>query len=224
MDDLSGQILFAPVPRPPLPLSVVVVARHGGEALERCLRALLRQDLAVEYEIVIADPRGNADTLRIVGNRAARARPQLRYLSTRRGDAAARNAGWQDAAGEIVAFTDDGSVPRRSWLRRGHAAFAHADTLALAGCVRERDGANCVGESRLSTANCFLRRDVLRSLGGFDERFRNGGDQVELMLTLERWGAIEDGPEAIVVREPRPQAKPLWQRVGEALRAAPDSR
>jgi glycosyltransferase involved in cell wall biosynthesis len=192
----------------------VVVPTHGRpELLERCLVALTAQTLPWrEYEvIVVAD--GPDDRARALVESSACV---ARYveLRRRRGPAAARNAGWRAAAADIVAFTDDDTLPAADWLAAGLAAFA-SGCDAVAGRVvmpisstptdYERDSAR-LAEAEFVTANCFVRAATLRAIGGFDERFKLAWrEDSDLQFRLLESGAIvARAPEAVVVHPVRP--------------------
>src|SRR3954470_21926912 len=107
-----------------LRLSVVVPTFNRPDLLERCLAALVAQDLSPDaYEIVVADDAASAQTAEQVARWVARAAPAIRYVAVRgaHGPAAARNQGWRAARGDVVAFTDDDCVPLPGWLRAGLA-------------------------------------------------------------------------------------------------------
>jgi GT2 family glycosyltransferase len=169
-------------------VSVVIATHERPKLLMRCLCALLRQDLGPEaYEIVVVDD-GSSDAAHHVALRNVAAlshgagRPSILYLhqARNRGPAAARNVGWHAARAPIVAFTDDDTLPHPDWLREGLRALADG-TDAVAGRIEvplpaiptdyERDAAG-LSRAEFATANCFVRRDALEAIDGFDERFR----------------------------------------------------
>ncbi|MBX6343074.1 MAG: glycosyltransferase family 2 protein, partial [Thermomicrobiaceae bacterium] len=88
--------------------SVVVPTCGRPELLDRCLKALVAQDLdPAVYEVIVADDAASEATRRQVEELAAIAARHgrtIRYVPVRsgRGPAAARNAGWRAARGEIV--------------------------------------------------------------------------------------------------------------------------
>lgn len=198
-------------------VSVVMPTYRRPELLERCLSALVHQDLAPsEYEVIVADDAASEETLRQVERWRLTSRCRIRYVPVTgaHGPAAARNAGWRTARGPIVAFTDDDCVPDRGWLRAGLAAFQD-DVAAAWGRLRmplppeptdyERNESN-LERAEFVTANCFCRRDVLEAVGGFDERFTAAWrEDSDLYFTLlERGYRVVAVPEALVVHPVRP--------------------
>ena len=114
---------------------------------------------------------------------------------------------------EIV-VADDDCIPDPRWLAEGVAAF-EGGAAAVAGRVvvplrerptdYERDAAGLEG-AEFVTANCFVRRDVLEAVGGFDERYTAAWrEDSDLHFSLlERGFRIERAPGALVVHPIRP--------------------
>ncbi|WUI04050.1 HAD-IIIA family hydrolase [Spirillospora sp. NBC_00431] len=118
--------------------------------------------------------------------RTPRNGPEVKVIrSGGRGPAAARNAGWRDAATEWIAFLDDDVVPGPDWPA-GLAADLAGLPPDVAGCQGrvtvplpsdraatdwERNTA-ALASADWITADMAYRRGVLAELGGFDERFR----------------------------------------------------
>jgi len=198
--------------------SVVVPTYRRADLLDRCLGALVGQDVpASAYEIVVADDAASEETRRQVERWAARAAPSVRYVPVagpRHGPAAARNRGWRAAGGAVVAFTDDDTIPDRGWLRHGLAAFADGVAGAWGRVVvpvpgtptdYERD-ARGLEAGPFVTANCFYRRDALEAVGGFDERFTSAWrEDSDLFFSLVELGLrLVRAPDAVVVHPVRP--------------------
>jgi GT2 family glycosyltransferase len=202
-------------------VSVVVPTYRRPLLLERCLGALLRQNLARRYEVLVVDDAAlditRAQVRRWRGRFAARG-AALRYLATppgAHGPARARNLGWRAATAEIVAFTDDDCVPDPGWLRFGLPAFDDGAT-AVAGTIvmplprrpsdYERDAAR-LADAEFATANCFCRRAALAAVGGFDPRFtRAWREDSDLQFALlERGYRIARAPAAMVLHPIRPE-------------------
>lgn len=166
-------------------VSVVVPTYKRPDLLSRCLDALLAQTFdQAEFEILVTDDGASSDTRDMVELLAwqTNRRPVVRYIQVHgtSGPAAARNAGWRAAFGDIIAFTDDDCIPDPAWLKAGVAAFQ--DGVAgvsgkLVMPIPEEPTDYQLNAAQLSkaefvTANCFYRRDVLEESGGFDERFK----------------------------------------------------
>lgn len=142
------------------------------------------------------------------------------------GPAAARNAGWQLAGTDLVAFLDADTFPEPGWLEAVLAQFADPAVMAVAPRIRSLPGESAVarydadrssldlGErpaavrpmSRVSyvpSAALVVRRSALEAVGGFDTRLRFGED-VDLVWRLVEGGHIvRYTPDSHVWHEPR---------------------
>ncbi|MBX5494312.1 MAG: glycosyltransferase [Bryobacteraceae bacterium] len=198
-------------------VSVVVPTHHRNALLQRCLSALLSQDLNPNcYEILVIDDGRSTETEYLVTLCALNTPIQVRYLrpGNTRGPAAARNAGWRAAEGEIIAFTDDDCVPNSDWLKHGLSAFVPGVDAVFGRVVvplpsRPTDyerNASRLQYAGFVTANCFCRRTALEAAGGFDERFRlawrEDSDLFFTLIELQRRCVQE--PRAIVIHPIRP--------------------
>jgi len=198
-------------------VSVVIPTYKRPDLLGRVLTALSEQTLSADqYEVIVADDEPSRATEKLVRGWDDRAPMAVRYVPVlaSQGPAGARNAGWRVAQGEIVAFTDDDTIPDPDWLRAGNEAFVD-DVAGVWGRIvvplpanptdYERD-ASRLEDGEFATANCFYRRDVLQSVGGFDERFTAAWrEDSDLYLTLlDRGYRLERAPSAVVVHPVRP--------------------
>jgi len=189
----------------------VVIPTHGRPALlARCLKAVAAQTLPrSDYEVIVVSDGPDAATRMAVSGGGGAVRHL--ELPRRSGPAAARNAGWRAARAPIVAFTDDDTVPSRSWLAAGLAELdAGAD--AVTGRVvmplppspsdYERDAAR-LAEAEFVTANCFVKVEMLNAVGGFDERFKlPWREDSDLHFALLARGAVVRRAAGAVVSHP----------------------
>ncbi len=197
-------------------ISVVVSTCKQPQLLDRCMHALVAQNFPrLQYEIIVADDADDPETKRQVMNWSRRTggRVEILYAPVwdRHGAGATRNVGWRLAAAKVIAFIDDDAIARRDWLMRGLAAM-RGDVAAVAGRVhvpmpdpRASDyefDTNLIDAGGLITANCFVRRDALVAIGGFDERFTVAWRaDSDLFLTLvEAHGKVVSAPGAVVLR------------------------
>jgi GT2 family glycosyltransferase len=201
-------------------VSVVVPTYRRPDLLLRCLDALRRQQFdPSQFEIIVADDAAEEGTRAQVESRIA-GLPAIRYIPVEaaHGPAAARNAGWRAAQGDIIAFTDDDCLPDSGWLAAGSAAFEDAAVIAVTGQTivplppnpsdYERNTAG-LETSEFITANCLCRRRVLADIGGFDEQFTTAWreDSDLHFRLLETGGKVVRVAAAVVVH---PVRQAVW--------------
>ncbi|MVW73189.1 MULTISPECIES: glycosyltransferase family 2 protein [unclassified Bordetella] len=204
----------------PVPLvSVVVPTYRRMDLLTRCLEALSAQHFPRDsFEIIVCDDGCHDTTRRLVDEwpRHHPSAPRMRYIAVAdtQGPAGARNRGWQAAHGEIIAFTDDDTIPAPDWLGQGLQAMT-AGVAAVTGVTEmplpnpptdyERDAAGLT-RSEFITANLFVRRSALVDVGGFDTRYTMAWrEDSDLHFALLKHGyRIERAPAARVLHPVRP--------------------
>ncbi len=162
----------------------IVIPTIGRDSLAVLLSTLDACDGPLAERVVLVDDRaGDAPPLPIP------ALPRIGSIvqvvrSDGRGPAAARNRGWRETRTPWIAFLDDDVVVSPTWAADlvSDVATADGDVVASQGRVEvplpadraptdwERNVAG-LARARWITADCAYRRDVLRRLGGFDERF-----------------------------------------------------
>lgn len=193
-------------------LSVIVPTYQRPDLLERCLAALQSQTLASElYEIIVCDDGPSDEAKAVVQAAELRGGPVIHYLevTATQGPAGARNAGIRHARAPVIAFTDDDTMPDPGWLAAGLTAMS-SGAAAATGRIEmplpakpsdiQLDAAGLT-KAEFVTANCFVRRDVLKRVGGFDERFSMAWrEDSDLHFTLLEGGyAIVHASDALVV-------------------------
>jgi glycosyltransferase involved in cell wall biosynthesis len=205
-------------------VAVVIPAFNAAEVLSDAIDSALRQDPPAEQVVVVDD--GSTDGTEAILRRYRGVLESLRQPN--RGPSAARNAGWQRAATDAIAFldADDLLLPgaleaRRGLLGGGDAGWAHTDGwLQDTEGRRQRfsaaypaDGKRRAGRvlpallSRnfISTSGTIVRRDALEQVGGFDEALRFMEDW-DLWLRLAiRFPAAYD-PRCTFVQRRRPDS------------------
>ena len=104
-------------------ISVIVATLNRTHYLEKCLRAILANTYD-EYEIIIIDQGNDNQTKVLIDNRFSNT-GRIRYMHTNTiGLSHARNLGWKNARGDIIAFIDDDAIPVSGWLEAYAKVFS----------------------------------------------------------------------------------------------------
>jgi glycosyltransferase involved in cell wall biosynthesis len=196
-------------------VSVVIPTRGRAAELEQTLEALARQRPPTGgFEVLVASDGEDPDTVALLERPSPCASvPVIPIAASTPGPAAARNAGIAAATGELVLFLGDDTAPVGDDLVLRHAEL-HAGTPPTYGVLGQVvwDGSKqattpfmrWLGESGIQfafdrlvpgpvsasrylyTAHLSLKRDFLRAVGGFDERFPFAAvEDVELGARLD---------------------------------------
>lgn len=111
------------------PVSLIIVSQKRPEHLLRLLQSL-RHQTHDNFEVIVA---ADTEPLPFVNH--------VKYIPfTNANISAARNAGIAIAAGEIIAFCDDDSIPDPPWLERLASPFVNKEIGAATGFTRGRNG------------------------------------------------------------------------------------
>ena len=182
-------------------ISVVVCTYNGARTLEECLRHATQVDYP-NYEVIVVDD-GSTDSSAEIAER-----PGVRLIRVKNGGLSkARNIGWQQASGEVVAYLDDDAYPDRDWLTYLANTFLETDFVGVGGPNIPPSGDGVVADAvgyapggpshvllddtvaeHIPGCNMAFRRAHLEAIGGFDERFRVAGDDVDVCWRLQERG------------------------------------
>jgi GT2 family glycosyltransferase len=204
-------------------ISLVIPTYQRRASLLRALAALRTQTISpAEYEVVVVIDGSSDGTAEAV--RHLETPYRLRTIEqTNRGRAAARNAGIDAAAGELIVFLDDDMEASAGLLEAhwsAHAGSGRRAVLGAAPIVLGPGAPPLVGfkargfRCRLGTlaspgyrlrfrdvyaGNLSIRRDLLLEVGAFDEAFSiYGHEDYELALRLDKAGVeLVFSPEAV---------------------------
>ncbi|MEU4341877.1 HAD-IIIA family hydrolase [Nocardia sp. NPDC023852] len=158
----------------------IVIPTTGRESLRLLLDSLDTAAGPKPREIIVVDDRPSGGELHLPNTL-----PPVQVIrSGGRGPAAARNAGWQRAAGTWIAFLDDDVVTTSDWPARLADDLHGLDEKTGASTARievplpkhrrptdDERGTARLATARWITADMAYRRSALAAVGGFDERF-----------------------------------------------------
>lgn len=175
-------------------VTIVIPAYNATKTIHDGLDAFARQSFpADEVELIIVDDESTDGTPEYIERYVkdwGSAHPRVRVLRQKhRGPAAARNLGAEAAQGEFLLFTDADCVPHVDWIKEMVAPFHSSNIAAVKGAYKTKQRslvarfAQAEFEARyrkLATEefvdvvfsySAGFRREVFRSIGGFDTSF-----------------------------------------------------
>lgn len=189
-------------------VSIVINTDARAQSLKRTLDSLRWLDYPL-FEVCVVygpSPDGTKELLEQLRGEIKVAHCSIRNLS------ASRNIGIAMAAGEILAFLDDDSIPEPEWISRIIPAFERPDAAACGGFLHDNTGvgyqwrfgtANRLGATDDSwdhppnefnfpytanfphvMANSAFRKTAVVSVGGFDEQYEYFLDETDLICRL----------------------------------------
>lgn len=192
--------------------SVIINTDNRLEYLKRTLSGL-RYQKYTNFEVCIVcgpTPDGTRDYVRSLTTGAKVAHCEERNLSR------SRNIGIAMAAGDIVAFIDDDSVPEAEWLADLARSYTDISVGAVGGFVYDHTGVRFQAEyvtidrlgypaewskpvphlnfpfsqevPHLLGTNCSFRRSVLLEVGGFDEEYEYFLEETDLCCRINDAG------------------------------------
>lgn len=189
---------------------MVIPCRNGELTLARQIDAILSQSTDADFEVVVAD-NGSVDGTAAVVHAYADPRVRLADASRAGGVNVARNVGVAASRGSFILLTDADDVVHDRWLEAYARAFRGGALLVGGGldCALP-DGRVLRRERRLYRAllgryryangtNCGFARVVYDDVGGFDESFAGGADEVDFFCrAADARYVLELVPDAVV--------------------------
>ncbi len=187
-------------------LSVVIPALNEEDRLPQQLDALGCQVYDGTWEIIVADNGSTDGTIRVANEFAERSVVPCRVVSSslRRGVNHARNLGVRAATGDVILICDADDLVAPGWVHAlagglsGFDAVGGAlDVLSLndAEVVKLRGtiASDCLPVSMRFLpyavgCNCGFQRRAYEEVGGFDESYVGGGDDVAFFWQLQLRG------------------------------------
>jgi glycosyltransferase involved in cell wall biosynthesis len=162
-------------------ISVIIPFFNPGSLLRQAVQSVLANGYH-PVEIILVDD-GSTESVQLLAEHQS----ALRLIrQPNRGPAAARNRGWREAHGELVAFLDaddlwsSGSLSSlyEALIQKTGADIAQGqiERLLLDGPQNPRRSSSLRPYYGVNLGSCLFRRSCLERLNGFDESLRHGED------------------------------------------------
>jgi len=210
-------------------ISVVVCTYNRANLLRKALHSLAGQTLDEPlYEVLIIN-NNSTDNTRIVAEEFVRLNKNFRLLNeNKQGLSHARNRGWKEAKGEIIAFLDDDAVACGKWLKSYIDVFESHNPgcaggkieieweierpkwlsdhyLKFLGYLDISETAQFLRKPSLYGGNFAIRKSTLKELNGFNTEFGRGksdlagNEEIELQNRLINIGkTVYYNPDSII--------------------------
>lgn len=210
-------------------VSVVVITYNEEKNIRDCLDSMMALGYPLDkHEILVVDA-SEDDTPRIVQEYR-----RVKLIRSEKGFSQQKNAALKAAAFDILAFTDADCIVLGDWLRIIDRAFQDERVAGVGGnafpppnsrrfgrwtaCVGHPAGgaigfdANVrrtgEGVSFVAGCNSAFRKQALLEVNGFDPRFYDGGEDVDISRRLRKKGFFLDYiPELTVYHKTRDTLK-----------------
>ena len=207
-------------------MSVVVCSFNGEATIRDTLDGLGAMDYP-DYEVIVVNDGSTDSTAMIAGEYA------VQLISTEnRGLSNARNTGWKQASGEIIAYIDDDAYPDKHWLKFLAHSFMTDDFAAVGGqspapahggfmadCVANAPGRpvhvllSDTEAEHIPGCNMSFKRSVLEEIGGFDPVYRSAGDDVDICWRImDRGWRVGYQASAVTWHHCRNSIRAYWKQ------------
>jgi len=194
----------------PKTLSVVINTCNRAESLDKTIQSLLQQ-AANNIEIVAVNGPSTDHTNEILSKYKGRIKI---HQCSNFNLSISRNIGIAASSGDVIAFIDDDAFPEPYWAKRLLDAYTCDDIGGVGGFVFDQTGVDYQTKyilcdrygsawskessnpsdlysfphafkfSALIGTNCSFRRDLLLSIGGFDEEYEYFLDETDVCVRI----------------------------------------
>jgi glycosyltransferase involved in cell wall biosynthesis len=196
-------------------ISIIIPTKNRIAVLEKCLNALVAQDIdKKDFEIIVVDDGSVDETANFMRRfiAAFKGNNAFYYFQESKGAAAARNLGFEKSQGQLVLFNDDDMLQEKGCLSehiKTHTlfpgntsvvcgAFVTKEKASVCQCdthygkIRCLDRENIIWQihwTALWTKNVSFKRDFFKTSGFFDPALEQNED-IEIGYRLSRHGLL----------------------------------
>ena len=184
---------------------------NSGDSLIKTVKSLYEQTYHKDkYEVIVIDDGSTDGTSKFIQELQNKYSVNLKYFFQKnKGPAAARNSGINIASGDIVAFIDSDCIAEKDWIQEISKWYENNRVAGIGGTIKAKPSDSRVGQYcayvkmnerpeidktgivYLVTANASFRKEYLKQIGGFDERYNfPGGEDMDLCHRLRMQGYV----------------------------------
>ena len=195
-------------------ISVIIPSYNSEKTIQKTILSVKNQQGLEKYpEIIVVDDGSKDGTLKLLNKIDG-----ITVITQKNsGPATARNNGAKIANGDILAFTDSDTVPRKDWLKNLTAPFESKDIVATTGTYSIENKKSKLAQLIQSeieykhskykdfiafggTYNLAIRKDLFEQIGGFNEDYKKAsGEDVDICYKILNKGyKIRFVKEAVV--------------------------
>lgn len=187
-------------------VSVVIPAYNAEQYLPEQLEALLNNTVSIA-EIIVSD-NGSTDSTKDLVLKAAEKHENVKYLDAgqRQGPNYARNKGIEQAGHELVLLCDADDIVAEDWAEKLLGALETADLVGsgyYTYLFSEVSGRYEISSASIEQPTVFndqvyslscsmgMKKAVFALVGGFDESYRGGHEEVDFCLRVSAAGLVQ---------------------------------
>lgn len=197
-------------------VTVAVITRNRADSLKKTLDSFSQLDYP-KFEVIVVDNASTDHTKEIITQSGY----QYLFSPKNNGFAKTRQIAVDAAKGEFICWCDDDCIPGEDWINQFIKIFNQDKTIALIGGRVINHGfkkelankgiskhwinGRCKFVENVEEAEFFgnlnmvVRKSAVISIGGYDPFFKGGYEEIDLNLTLRRFGfKIKYAENAIV--------------------------
>jgi glycosyltransferase involved in cell wall biosynthesis len=208
-------------------ISLIIPAYNEEAYLPACLDAVMRNVAGKAMEIIVVDNNSTDGTKEVVERY-----PGVTYVfEPEKGITRARQRGFLESKGEILAFVDADTLPPANWIEQIWEQFARKKDLAcLSGPYSFYDLSGM--RNKISTGwfvaarplygitgymmvggNFAIPRDVLEKMGGFDSSIEFYGEDVDIAKRARKQGKVLFSPRFVMPTSGRRMKKQGFAKI-----------
>ncbi len=195
-------------------VSIVIPTLNNLDLTRQCLETIRKTTGIVSYEIIVVDNASTDGTPEYLRQEQSEGRLRTILNEENLGFGKASNQGARAAAGKYIVFLNNDTIPQPNWLGEmvrlaesdenigivgskllfPDGTIQHAGVVVSVnklpyhiyrGCSGDLPAANKQRDYQIVTAACMLiNKELFFEVGGFDERYINGCEDIDLCLKV----------------------------------------